>query len=130
MQLLVGPAAPLAHDAAYLYRYRPAMFSAARPQYVEPLPAAFAPAAGLLAAGDNAQDDKSSSGIAPSAVRALAVRPLKPTGQPKNDQLGFFEAGFLTMAGITLLGILPVVGYTTWVTSRKAIELALRWRHH
>lgn len=122
MQLLVGPAAPIAHDADYLYRYSKEMFSVARPQYVEPLPEAFVKAADLLG-GD------SKNKMTPSAVRALAVKPLKPTGQPKNEQLGFFEAGFLTMAGITLFGILPIMGYTTWITSRKAIELALRWRH-
>ncbi|KAK8855267.1 Aldehyde/histidinol dehydrogenase [Apiospora arundinis] len=121
VQLLVGPAAPIAHDADYLYRYNKAMFSVARPQYVEPLPAAFVKAADLLA-GDSKKK------ITPSAIRTLAVQPLKPTGQPKNGQLGFFEAGFLTMASITLFGILPIVGYTTWITSRKAIELALRWR--
>ncbi|KAK7910841.1 hypothetical protein PG985_013322 [Apiospora marii] len=123
VQLLVGPAAPIAHDADYLYRYSKAMFSVARPQYVEPPPEAFVKAAGLLAG------DGSKNKITPSAVRALAIQPLRPTGQPKNEQLGFFEAGFLTMASITLFGILPIVGYTTWVTSRKAIELALRWRH-
>ncbi|KAK8067053.1 hypothetical protein PG997_013800 [Apiospora hydei] len=121
VQLLVGPAAPTAHDADYLYRYSKGMFSVARPQYVEPLPEAFTKAAGLLA-----RDSKNK--ITPSAIRALAVKPLKPTGQPKNEQLGFFEAGFLTMASITLFGILPIVGYTTWITSRKAIEFALRWR--
>ncbi|KAK7955005.1 hypothetical protein PG988_015699 [Apiospora saccharicola] len=118
VQLLVGPAAPIAHDADYLYRYSKEMFSVVRPQYVEPLPEAFAKAAGLLAG------DSKNNKTAPSAVQ-----PLKPTGQPKNEQLGFFEAGFLTMASITLFGFLPIVGYTTWITSRKAIELALRWKH-
>lgn len=130
-QLLVGPAAPTAHDAVFAHRYRAAMFSAARPQYVEAPTGAFARADALLLAGGAAAASSKSAAapLSAAAVRALAVQPLKPTGQPGNAQLGFFEAGFLTMASITLFGILPLLGYTTWVTSRKGLEMAMRWRH-
>ncbi|KAI1849467.1 hypothetical protein JX265_012716 [Neoarthrinium moseri] len=120
VQLLVGPAAPIAHDADFYYRYSKDMFSAARPQFIEPLPETFAKVEELLSG---------SKKTSTSAVRALAVKPLKPTGQPGNAQLGFFEAGFLTMAGITFFGVLPVLGYSSWIAARKGLELAMRWRH-
>lgn len=128
-QLLVGPAAPLAHDAAFAHRYRAAMFSAARPQYIEAPTGAFARADALLEGRAAPSKAAKQAPLSAAAVRALAVQPLKPTGQPGNDHIGFFEAGFLTMASITLFGILPLLGYTTWVTSRKGLEVIMRWRH-
>ncbi|KAK8041325.1 hypothetical protein PG994_014332 [Apiospora phragmitis] len=124
VQLLVGPAAPIAHDADYLYRYNKGITSS-RCQKPSSRPLTYCWGGG----GEEGSTKNKKNKMTPSAIRALAVKPLKPTGQPKNDQLGFFEAGFLTMASITLFGILPIVGYTTWITSRKALELALRWRH-
>ncbi|KAK9422114.1 putative Aldehyde dehydrogenase domain-containing protein [Seiridium unicorne] len=120
VQLLVGPAAPVAHDADFYYRYNKDMFSVARPQFIEPPPETFAKAEELLLG---------SKKITTSTIRALAVKPLKPTGQPGNAQLGFFEAGFVTMASITFAGLLPVLGYGAWIAGRKGFESALRWRH-
>ncbi|KAH6649135.1 Aldehyde/histidinol dehydrogenase [Truncatella angustata] len=120
VQLLVGPAAPVAHDADFYYRYNKDMFSKARPQFIEAPPETFAMAEELLLG---------SKKTTTSAIRTLAVRPLKPTGQPGNASLGFFEAGFVTMASITLFGILPIVSYGAWVVGRKGFEQALRWRH-
>ncbi|KAK6062339.1 putative aldehyde dehydrogenase [Seiridium cupressi] len=120
VQLLVGPAAPVAHDADFYYRYNKDMFSVARPQFIEPPPETFAKAEELLSG---------SKKVTTSTIRALAVKPLKPTGQPGNAQLGFFEAGFVTMASITFAGLLPVLGYGAWIAGRRGFESALRWRH-
>lgn len=120
VQLLVGPAAPVAHDVDFYYRYNRDMFSVARPQYIEAPSETFAKAEDLLIG---------SKKITTSTIRALAVQPLKPTGQPGNAQLGFFEAGFVTMASITFFGLLPVLSYGAWIVGRKGFESALRWRH-
>ncbi|KAK7409682.1 hypothetical protein QQX98_008125 [Neonectria punicea] len=79
-QLLVGPAAPTSHEPDLEYRYSAAMFSVPRPQFVEPQGEGFARVEKLLDGGVTAQ-----------SVRALATAPLKPTGQPRNDYMGFFE---------------------------------------
>lgn len=120
MQLLVGPAAPTAHDAEFYYRYSKEMLSTLRPQFINSPPEAFAKAEKLLS-GPKATTT--------ATLRALAVAPLKPVGQPGNNHLGFFEHGFFTMASITFFGILPIVGYSSFIAARKGLELALRWRH-
>jgi len=117
--LLVGPAAPIAHDPDRLYRYSKAMFSRARPQFTEPLPESFRKAEALLAGA---------RGIYASSLRGLATKPLKPTGQPRGGDVGFFETGFLMGAGITLSVVLPIVGYATWTIGRKGFEYALKMR--
>jgi hypothetical protein len=96
------------------------MFSVARPQFTEPLPAPFRAAEELLAG---------TKGVTAASVRALAVRPLKPTGQPSNERIGFFETGMFIGAGITLSVVLPILGYTTWILSRKGFEFISRIRH-
>jgi len=122
VQLLVGPAAPTAHPVAYLHRYSRDMFSVARPQFVEPLPAELQPADHLLL------EDASPPGVSAASLRAAAVKPLKPTGQPKNEIMGFFETGILIGASITLSVVLPLLGYTTYTLGRKGLELAMRLR--
>ncbi|KAH8664057.1 Aldehyde/histidinol dehydrogenase [Xylariales sp. PMI_506] len=119
VQLLLGPAAPIAHAASSNYRYNKDMFSVERPQFIEAPAKHFAKAEELLAG---------SKTTSTSAIRALAVRPLKPTGQPGNSELGFFEAGFVTMASITFFGLLPLIGYATWLTTKNGLEIVLRWR--
>ncbi|ORY71829.1 Aldehyde/histidinol dehydrogenase [Pseudomassariella vexata] len=120
IHLLVGPAAPMAHDADFSYRYSKDMLSVARPQYVEPPAEAFAMAKELL---------DGSKKTSTSKIRALAIVPLKPTGQPANDHLGFFEAGLVTMGSIVLAIILPIVGFGTWIAARKGVAIASRWRN-
>lgn len=118
--LLVGPAAPAAHAPDLRHRYSSAMFSAARPQFVEPQPDAFARVDSLL--------DGDVPGVTAQSVRALATKPLTPTGQPRNDYLGFFEASFFTGFGITLSIVLPLVGYGTYFLGRRGLEYAMRMR--
>ncbi|KAI0471638.1 Aldehyde/histidinol dehydrogenase [Xylariaceae sp. FL0804] len=132
-QLLVGPAAPTAHDPAFEYRYSAAMFSALRPQYVEPPPAsaAFARAAHLLLIEGGGEEKKGAGAVGnktTTAARALATAPLRPTGQPSNWGIGFFEQGILLGLGVALSVILPVAGYTTWLVGRKGWQLAARIR--
>jgi len=101
------------------------MFSFARPQFIEPPPEPFTKLQELvLPAGKQAGSRAQSS----TKLRALAVRPLGPTGQKKNDMLGFFEVGFFIGAGITLSAVLPVVGWGAWVLGRKGLEYAARFR--
>ncbi|KAH9883343.1 Aldehyde/histidinol dehydrogenase [Xylariomycetidae sp. FL2044] len=119
VQLLVGPAAPIAHDPELDYRYRKEMFSVGRPQYVEPPAGAFAEAEKLL---------EGARGVNASSIRKLAVQPLKPTGQGSNWGIGFFEQGILIGASIMLTVVIPLVGYTTWITGRKGFQLAMRWK--
>ena len=119
VQLLVGPAAPIAHEPNFLYRYSKDMFSSARPQFAEPLPASFQKAEEILGGG---------KGSSTSKLRALAVAPLKPTGQPKNEIMGFFETGFVIGASITLTVVLPIVSYATWTLGRKGIDYVQRFR--
>lgn len=96
------------------------MFSVPRPQFVEPQPDAFTHVEKLL--------DGDAVGVTAQSVRALATKPLSPTGQPRNDYLGFFEAGFFTGFGITLSVVLPLVGYGTYFLGRRGLEYALRMR--
>ncbi|KXH55528.1 hypothetical protein CNYM01_09512 [Colletotrichum nymphaeae SA-01] len=82
--LLLGPAAPLSHEAAFEFRYNREMFSVARPQFVEKPAGALAKLEQLLT---------SSGTITAQNLHALAVAPLRPTNQPGNSRLGFFEQG-------------------------------------
>ncbi|KAI5917315.1 Aldehyde/histidinol dehydrogenase [Camillea tinctor] len=116
VQLLVGPAAPITHDPDIKHRYNANMFSVARPQYVERPTGAFTNAEKLL---------QGVKGISTSRIRALAVKPLKPTGQPSNWALGFFEQGFFVGAGFFLTIVFPILGYTTWIAGRKGLQLAM-----
>ncbi|KAH8891372.1 ALDH-like protein [Thozetella sp. PMI_491] len=120
VQLLVGPAAPSDQAPDFLYRYTKEMFSVTRPQFIEPLPEALQKAEQLLSG--------TSKGMTSSSLRALAVKPLAPTGQPKNQQIGFFESGFFYGASISLPVILSLLGYTSYVLGRKGWELALKLR--
>ena len=95
------------------------MFSKARPQFVEESPAVFAKAEQLLEGSKKATTH---------GIRNLAVAPLKPTGQPNKDVLGFFESGFFVGAGLTLFGILPLLGYTSYFLGRKGLQFALSVR--
>jgi hypothetical protein len=122
IQLLVGPAAPMARDPSTDYRYSKEMFSVSRPQIVEGPIGIYAQAQQMLQSGKN------NMAASVSSLHALATKPLKPTGQPKNENLGFFETGFLSAFGITLTIILPVLGYTTWVGTRNILELTSRLR--
>lgn len=124
MHLLVGPAAPIARDPDFLYRYNRDMFSVPRPQFVEKLPASFQKVEDLL----SARDEKASGKVTTSTLRAVAVKPLPPTGQPDNKAVGFFEGGLLTGAGIYVSIIIPAMGYGTYVLGRKGFELAARSR--
>jgi hypothetical protein len=117
--LLIGPAAPIAHDPDFLYRYSKRMFSVARPQFVEAIPESISQAEDILMGTSSAQVQ---------GIRMLALRPLKPTGQPKNNILGCFEMGFLISAGITLSVILPLLGWTSWMLGRKGLECAVKLR--
>ncbi|KAK3940757.1 Extradiol ring-cleavage dioxygenase, class III enzyme, subunit B [Diplogelasinospora grovesii] len=95
VQLLVGPAAPIAHPPEYLYSYSKEMFSVSRPQYVEQLPREFKfveNAMGMIPQGKEQQ----------AIIRRLAVKPLKPTGQPKHEGLSpvhLFSHGTTMMLG-------------------------------
>ncbi|KAI1503560.1 Aldehyde/histidinol dehydrogenase [Biscogniauxia marginata] len=117
VQLLLGPAAPIAYDPDVNYRYNKEMFSVARPQYVEKPIGTFADVEKLL---------QGAKGINTNSIRALAVKPLKPTGQPSNWGIGFFEQGILIGAGIVLTIVFPLVGYTTWITGGKGLQLAMK----
>ncbi len=132
--LLVGPAAPTAQPPAYPHRYSRDMFSLSRPILVQQPPAALAVIDDLLS---GAQGNEGMSGggrtanapsISAAGVRALAVQPLRPTGQPKNEMMGFFDVGFLLGGGMTLSVVLPVIAFTAWTVGRKGVELALRLR--
>jgi hypothetical protein len=125
VQLLVGPAAPIAQAPDFLYRYSRDMFSVARPQFVKP-PAeqAFSVAYDILTAKTGV-----ATSAAPAALRALAVKPLNSTGQGKNEGLGFFEGGFFIGASFTLSIMLPLLGLTGYLVGRKGLELAMRLRH-
>ncbi|KAB5563073.1 Aldehyde/histidinol dehydrogenase [Coniochaeta sp. 2T2.1] len=123
IQLLLGPAAPIAHAPDVLYRYSKDMFCLPRPQFVEPPQAEVFRTVEdvlLVPAGKTA--------VQSSRLRALAVRPLQPTGQKNKDMLGFFETGFFIGAGITLSVVLPVLGWGAWVVGRKGFDYAVRFR--
>ena len=95
------------------------MFSVSRPQFVEARPEAFGRAEALLSGAKE---------VSAASVRASAAKPLKPTGQPRNDLLGFFETGLLIGASITLSVILPIIGYTTWTLGRKSLDLVAKYK--
>lgn len=122
VQLLVGPAAPIAHAPDILYRYTKDMFTFPRPQFIEPVPEVF------RAVEEIVVPTSKKAAAQGSRIRALAVRPLEPTGQKKNEMLGFFETGFFTGAGITLSVVLPVLGWGAYVVGRKGLEYAVRLR--
>lgn len=126
MHLLVGPAAPIAREPDFLYKYNRDMFSVPRPQIVEKLPAVFQKVEDLLFTGDG--KGKGKGKVATSTLRAVAVKPLPPTGQSDNKAVGFFEEGVLTGAGIYLSIILPAVGYGTYFLGRKGFEIAARFK--
>ncbi|KAK0643005.1 Aldehyde/histidinol dehydrogenase [Cercophora newfieldiana] len=119
-QLLLGPAAPIAHPPDLVYRYNADMFSLPRPQFVAP-PAqtdVLRTAEALLDVGKA----KSGKGAASSQkLRTLATRPLKPTGQPKTlETLDFFASGLLLGGGLFLAVALPAIGWTSYVLGRGA----------
>ncbi len=120
VQLLLGPAAPTHRAPDVLYRYSKDMFSVPRPQYVEPLPAVFRKAEEVLL-------DASKHAASPT-LRQLAVKPLRPTGQPKNDHVGFFESGLLLGAGISLPLAFSIIAWTSYIVGRKGLEFTLRLR--
>lgn len=126
MQLLLGPAAPIAHAPDILYRYARDMFSLPRPQFVEPAPpgSPFRTVEDTLIPSTATSRKAVASGGSSGRLRALATRPLGPTGQKKNEMLGFFETGFFTGAGITLSVVLPVIGWGAYVVGRKGLEYA------
>lgn len=125
--LLVGPAAPMAHEPDFLYRYSRDMFSVARPQFAEKPPRVFREVEDLLSggAGKGKARDKSAS---PAALREKAVKPLPPTGQSENTSVGFFEVGLMTGAAIYMTAVLPAVAYTTYFLGKKGFEYASRMR--
>ena len=120
VQLLVGPAAPTDRAPDFLYRYSKDMFSVPRPQYVEPLPAVFQRTEEVLLG--------TSKHATSPTLRQLAVKPLRPTGQPKNEHVGFFESGFLLGGGVSSLLALSIIAWTSYVVGRKGLEFALRLR--
>lgn len=126
VQLLLGPAAPIAHAPDILYRYARDMFSLPRPQFVEPAPpgSPFRTVEDTLIPSTATSRKAVASGGSSGRLRALATRPLGPTGQKKNEMLGFFETGFFTGAGITLSVVLPVIGWGAYVVGRKGLEYA------
>lgn len=125
--LLVGPAAPTAHEPEFLYRYSRAMFSVARPQFVERVRGEFQRVEDVLGSGSSLSK-AGKSGITTSKLRELAVKPLPPTGQSDNKAVGFFEHGLLLGAGIYASLILPALGLTTYFLGKKGLELAARYR--
>ncbi|KAK7749728.1 hypothetical protein SLS53_000307 [Cytospora paraplurivora] len=120
VHLLVGPAAPEAHDPDFHYRYSTDMFSVPRPQFVEKPPIAFQKAEELLLG--------SSKAVTTSTLREAAVKPLPPKNQSDNKAIGFFEQGFLTGAGVILTLVLPAVGYSTFLLGRKGLEFTRNLR--
>lgn len=136
--LLVGPAAPLTTASPDLfYRYSKEMFSRPRPQLIEPLlPEPFglvddyyvAQAASATAASSTlpptekvSPTKKRNHAIRKRSknLRALATRPLRPVVRPDNQDVGFFEAGFLLAAG---LAVLPVLGWGSFVLGRRLLS--------
>ncbi|KAK1655733.1 Aldehyde/histidinol dehydrogenase [Colletotrichum phormii] len=117
--LLLGPAAPLSHEAAFDFRYSREMFSVARPQFVEKPTGALAKLEQLLT---------STGAISAQNLHALAVAPLRPTNQPGNSRLGFFEQGLLLGAGLIMSVVLPSLAYGTWIGGRRVFDYALKFR--
>ncbi|CAM1508470.1 Fc.00g053180.m01.CDS01 [Cosmosporella sp. VM-42] len=117
--LLVGPATPIAHSPDICYRYNTNMFSISRPQVIQALPGSVDKAEKLIGG---------EKGVTAQSLRALAVKPLKPTGQPGNEFVGFFETGIFMGAGIVLTIVLPVVGFGTYFMGRRGLEYVTRLR--
>lgn len=121
VHLLVGPAAPIAHKPDFSYRYNKEMFSVPRPQFVEG-PSDVSKKAGELLSG--------AKGVTTAGVRAQAVKALRPTGQPENKQIGYFEQGILVGLVTVVTVVLPVAGVTTYFAGRKGVEYASRLLQH
>ncbi|KAK3325681.1 Aldehyde/histidinol dehydrogenase [Apodospora peruviana] len=148
VQLLLGPAAPtsaISHHSAedFLYRYNKNMFSQPRPQHIESLPETHQLADRVLTThttallngvdtrGEivtltvNGKDRRLMDvGVTHrdrdiNTMRARATMPLKPTGQPRNGELGFFESGFLLGVGIA---VLPVLGLMSYIIGRRMLR--------
>ncbi|KAI8248188.1 hypothetical protein K4K56_011126 [Colletotrichum sp. SAR 10_98] len=117
--LLLGPAASTSHDAAFEFRYSKEMFSVSRPQFIEQ-------PSGALAKVD--QRLSGAGGITTQSLRALATAPLKPTNQPGNSRLGFFEQGFVVGASLIMSIALPSLAYGTWIGGRRVFDYALKLR--
>ncbi|KAM7201472.1 hypothetical protein V8F33_003296 [Rhypophila sp. PSN 637] len=96
--LLVGPAAPAVTvttaSPGLLYRYTTAMFSRPRPQMTEPPPRAFSIIDHHLTGEKELRNTQN--------LVSLATKPLRPVVRPSNEDVGFFEAGFLLAAGLNL----------------------------
>ncbi|KAI8151122.1 Aldehyde dehydrogenase family 3 member B1 [Colletotrichum sp. SAR 10_70] len=117
--LLLGPAASTLHDAAFEFRYSKEMFSVSRPQFIEQPSGALAKVDQLLSGA---------GGITTQSLRALATAPLKPTNQPGNSRLGFFEQGFVVGASLIMSIVLPSLAYGTWIGGRRVFDYALKLR--
>ncbi|KAI8251058.1 Aldehyde dehydrogenase family 3 member B1 [Colletotrichum sp. SAR11_239] len=117
--LLLGPAASTLHDAAFEFRYSKEMFSVSRPQFIEQPSGALAKVDQLLSGA---------GGITTQGLRALATAPLKPTNQPGNSRLGFFEQGFVVGASLIMSIVLPSLAYGTWIGGRRVFDYALKLR--
>lgn len=130
--LLVGPAAPAAHEPDFLYRYNRTMFTVPRPQFVEEVQAEFQRVDALLSSssgvGGGGGKGRGASSTTTSQLRALATKPLPPTGQTENTGTGFFETGLMVGAGMYLSLILPALGFTTYFLGRKGLELAAKFK--
>ncbi|KUI56751.1 Aldehyde dehydrogenase, dimeric NADP-preferring [Cytospora mali] len=120
VHLLVGPAAPTAHEPDFHYRYSRDMFSVPRPQFVEKPPDVLRKVEELLSG--------TSKEVTASTLREAAAKPLPPTKQSDNKAVGFFEQGLFTGAGIVASIIIPAVGYSTYFLGRKGVEYVMRLR--
>lgn len=97
------------------------MFSRPRPQFIEPVPAAFKVADEYLGVGPppKRQLYTQENNTKGKNLRALATKPLKPIIRPNNEDIGFFETGFLLAAG---LAVLPWVGLGSYVLGRRLMN--------
>ncbi|KAK2000353.1 hypothetical protein LX36DRAFT_689478 [Colletotrichum falcatum] len=117
--LLLGPAAPISHEPAFAFRYSKDMFSVARPQLIERPDGPFKKVEQLLT---------SSGAVTAQSLHMLALTPLRPTNQPGNHRLGFFERGFVVSASLVLSVLLPSLAYGTWIGGRRVFDYALKLR--
>ncbi|TDZ51629.1 Aldehyde dehydrogenase, dimeric NADP-preferring [Colletotrichum trifolii] len=117
--LLIGPAASISQEAAIEFRYSKEMFSVSRPQLVESPSGALATVEQLLSGA---------GGMTAQNLRTLAVAPLKPTNQPGNSRLGFFEQGFVLGASLIMSVLLPGLAYGTWTGGRRLFDYTLKLR--
>ncbi|KAK0719812.1 hypothetical protein B0H67DRAFT_643125 [Lasiosphaeris hirsuta] len=137
-QLLIGPAAPIAHDPDFLYRYNRDMFSVSRPQFVatRSLPKDALQTVETLLDAESAPAStrrfgKRSPAPTIQKVRALAMRPLKPTGQVKSmHKTDFFLSGLLIGGGAMLGVVVPVLGWSTWVLGRGLVGYVARLKRN